>query len=432
MAESFIYNKSKGGLKIQEPLKSFTVAPGQTITAGTFVDYISDSGFEFGERSIYNIYTNFRTSIAVLNPNKVVVAYGDAENNYTGFLKIGTINDDNSTTWSSSFEYSGMNTQNFSIAALTSDKIIITYANSNAFNRIGRIATITNDSITLGNPSSFNSTPAYNLEVIALSSNKVLIIYNDQGNFQYQTAIIGIIDGDNISWGSKYVFNTSTDGSHVVTKINDNKIAVVFRTSGFGTAKLGFINGTAISWSSNFVFNSANTHYISIAKVNDNQIAIVYTDYGNFARGTAIIGTVSDTSIFWSPEYFFNDIYSTTYNHITTLENNRIVIAYSEGEQNYNYPTTIIGDITQEGILWSNKQMLFTAGVDVQELQKLNTDKIIVAYKNGTTGQGTARVGETIKEIINTDSEKFFGLATENGIEGESVEVYLNGTVNDN
>ena len=68
------------------------------------------------------------------------------------------------------------------------------------------------------------------------------------------------------------------------------------------------VTGTSISFGSPTTFNSAQTGDIATAfDTTNNKIVIVYRDHGNSQYGTAIVGTVSGTSISFGSEAVFWD-----------------------------------------------------------------------------------------------------------------------------
>ena len=93
---------------------------------------------------------------------------------------------------------------------------------------------------------------------------------------------------------------TLADGSKVIVNA-DGTVSVVAQTETTGSGV-----GTPA------VFESATTEHISSTYDPNNQkVVVVYRDDANSAYGTAVVGTVSGTSIsFGSPVVFLSDIFS--------------------------------------------------------------------------------------------------------------------------
>ena len=78
--------------------------------------------------------------------------------------------------------------------------------------------------------------------------------------------------------------------------------------SWYGKAIVGTVSGTSISFGSEVTFNPGSTDYVSAVYDSANsKVVITYDDSGNGNVGTAIVGTVSGTSIsFASPAVFLS------------------------------------------------------------------------------------------------------------------------------
>jgi len=106
------------------------------------------------------------------------------------------------------------------------------------------------------------------------------------------------------SVGSATAFEAAQVGvMDAVFDPDQNKVVIVYPdvgNSGYGTAIVGTISGTSISFGSPTVFESANTASTSKSVCYDtsnNKVVIVYRDNGNSGYLTARVGTVSGTGI---------------------------------------------------------------------------------------------------------------------------------------
>ena len=137
-------------------------------------------------------------------------------------------------------------------------------------------------------------------------SGKVIIIYSDAGNSAYGTYVVGTVSGSTITYGTPTVYITQNTGADadITYDTNSNKVVIVWRgTSNYGRAIVGTVSGTSISFGSEVVFASANTIDISCGfDSSSNKVLICYADGGNSYFATAIVGTVSGTSISFGTE----------------------------------------------------------------------------------------------------------------------------------
>ena len=125
--------------------------------------------------------------------------------------------------------------------------------------------------------------------------------------------------------GSSVVFESATTSLISATFDSfNNKVVIVYRDGGnsnYGTAIVGTVSGTSIIFGSPVVFESASSSFFSATfDSSNNKVVIAYRDNGNSNYGTAIVGTVNGTSIsFGSPVVFesaSSRYFSTTFYHL--------------------------------------------------------------------------------------------------------------------
>jgi hypothetical protein len=193
----------------------------------------------------------------------------------------------------------------------------------------------------------FNSdTTLYSSAAFDSNLNKVVVSYYDGGNDNYGTSIVGTVSGTSISFGSETVFNSaSTFDISTTFDSNSNKVVISYTDGGNsnrGTAVVGTVSGTSISFGSETVFNSSRAEYQS-AKFDSssNKVVIAYMDSGNSNYGTAVVGTVSGTSISFGSETVFE---SSSSKHISTAfepDSKRVVIVYQD-DASSDYGTALV------------------------------------------------------------------------------------------
>jgi hypothetical protein len=141
--------------------------------------------------------------------------------------------------------------------------------------------------------------------------------------------IVGVFGSAVVFESANSIYNSTTYDS------TNNKIVIAYRdvgNSSYGTAIVGTVSGTSISFGTAVVFESANSIYISATyDSTNNKIVIAYQDGGNSSYGTAIVGTVSGTSISFGTAVVFESANSTYISTTYDSTNNKIVIAYRDG-----------------------------------------------------------------------------------------------------
>ena len=351
---------------------------------------------------------------------KVVIAYRDEGNSNYATAIVGTVSGSSITFGTANTFYSA-NSLYFAIAYdSTNSKVVIAWYNATGPNCRAVVGTVSGTSISFGSTQQFNASAGTYIKAVYDSTNeKVVITYRDDGNSDYGTAIVGTVSGDSISFGSEVVFKTANTYSGVpVYDSTNGKVVIAYSDAGnssYGTAIVGTVSGTSISFGSEVVFNSANTTYTSIAFDSTNgKVVIVYNDSGNSNYGTAIVGTVSGTSISFGSEVVFetaNVVYtSTTYDST----DGKIVIAYRD-IANSNYGTAIVGTVSGTSISFGTAIVFESAQSDYSSATYDSTNKkVVIAYTDvGNSSYGTAVVLSTSSQTTNLTAENYIGIAAE-------------------
>ena len=232
------------------------------------------------------------------------------------------------------------------------------------------------------------------------SNNKVVFSYTDAGNSNKGTAIVGTISDTSISFGSAVEFEQGATESHAATfDTNSNKVVLAYRDRGnsdYGTAIVGTVSGTNISFGSAVAFVSSNSDYIKIAfDSNSNKVVISYVDLGDSNKGKAIVGTVSGTNIsFGSATEFESGSTQLFANPAFDSSNNKIVIPYKD-LGNSNYGTAVVGTVSGTSISFGTP-VVFAQGEtrDIGIDFDTTNNKVVIAYKNESgSNYGTSIVG---------------------------------------
>ena len=134
------------------------------------------------------------------------------------------------------------------------------------------------------------------------TNNKVVIAYQDSGNSSYGTAVVGTVTGTGITFGTPVTFNSqSTSYCAAIYDSTNGKVVIGYRDDGdsdYGRAVVGTVSGDTISFGSPVAFESASTVLLKGTYDSTNgKVVFTYRDAGNNSYGTAIVGTVSGTSI---------------------------------------------------------------------------------------------------------------------------------------
>jgi hypothetical protein len=368
--------------------------------------------------------------------NKVVIAYRDEGNSNFGTAIVGTVSG-TSISFGTPVVFESAATSEISTTFDSNlNKVVIAYrdeGNSNFGTAI--VGTVSGTSISFGTPVVFES--AYTLAISTTfdsNSNKVVIAYRDVGASSRGKATVGTVSGTSISFGTEVTFeNGITSETSTTFDSNLNKVVIAYRDDGnssFGTAIVGTVSGTSISFGTAVVFEYATTFNISTTfDSNLNKVVIAYRDLGNSGYGTATVGTVSGTSISFGPPVVFEsaitgEISTTFYSNL-----NKVVIAYTDAG-NSSFGTAIVGTVSGTSISFGNAVVFESADtLAISTTFDSNLNKVVIAYRDGGNSDfGTAVVFKP--EETNLGFFNFIGLSSGFYADTQTATVQLISAVN--
>ena len=357
------------------------------------------------------------------NSNKVVIAYKDRANSDYGTAIVGTVDpSDNSISYGTPVVFESANSTYFSSTFdSASNKVVIAYIdNGNSNYGTAIVGTVSNTSISFGSAVVFESADTFiPSATFDNNSNKVVIAYSDVGNQDRGTAIVGTVSNTSISFGSAVVFD-STGATGAISSTFDsasNKVVIAYSDAGSsdkGTAIVGTVSSTSISFGSAVVFEAGATTYISSTFDSlNNKVVIAYKDGGNSNKGTAIVGTVSSTSISFGSAVVFEEGATTYISSAFDSTANKVVIAYRDGG-NSNYGTLSVGTVSGTSISFSSAVVFEdSASEDCSSTFDSLNNKVVIAYKDGgNSSYGTAVVFQNAFTAINLTTENYIGVST--------------------
>tara|TARA_R110000772_G_scaffold51845_1_gene119004 strand:- start:15 stop:1838 length:1824 start_codon:yes stop_codon:yes gene_type:complete len=258
------------------------------------------------------------------------------------------------------------------------------------------------ESIPLGSEFTFNSGESqYNtLAFDPNNSGKFILVYRDNGNSGHGTAVIGTLSGSTLSFGSEYVFNSditvwisvavdpNTAGKFVISYQDQND-------ADRGKATAGTFSGTTISFGSKVTFNSGATTYTSVDfdPNTAGKFIIAYRDRGNANQGTAVVGTLSGTTISFGSEVIF-ETESSTYVRIAFDPNTsgKFTVIYYNNSKGWVRSATLSGTSMSYGA-----RAEYSSGNDgTLSFDPSTSGSFIIAYSDRTNSYYGSVVAGTV------------------------------------
>jgi hypothetical protein len=294
------------------------------------------------------------------------------------------------------------------------NKVVVAYQDQGDSNK-GKaiVGTVSGSSISFGSPVIFSQAQArYQSAVFDSNANKVVIAYQNQDN-TYGQAVVGTVSGTSISFGSEVTFESAS--SRYVNAAFDstvNKVIISYRDDGnssYGTAIVGTVSGTSISYGTAVVYNSGECQpQDTVYDSNANKTVILYTDTANSYRGTAIIGTVSGTNISFGTEVVFNAANTFYTAGIYDSVNQKVIALYSDGGDS-DKGKAVIGTVSGTSISFSSAITFSTSGItETSAAYSAASSSVIVSYRIAPQGYGTVISGAISASNIVFDSAVTF------------------------
>jgi hypothetical protein len=332
------------------------------------------------------------TGATTLTANNVLLGNGTSALQAVAPGAAGNILTSNGTTWASTTPApSGPTMTAVASGSLSDGSRVIINAN-------GTVSVVAGATQAVGSPTNFTATTtAWVSAAYDTNAQKVVIVYYDDNNSGFGTAVVGTVSGMSISFGTPVVFNSSvtTDNSVVYDPINQKVVLFYKGSSNYGYSKVGTVSGTSISFGTQVTFSAFNpTETISSVYDSVQQKIVISYIAGSPYRGYGIVGTVSGTSItFGTRTQFSNDL---RYPKITYDSNAlKVVIAYADNSAGA-FGTAVVGTVSGTSITFGTPVVFssFITNFAVSATYDSNAQRVVIAYCNqGNSYAGTAIVG---------------------------------------
>ena len=353
--------------------------------------------------------TRYTSATFDSNLNKVVVAYQDVSNSSYGTAIVGTVSG-TSISFGTPVVFESAESNWCSVVFDTnSNKVVIAY-NDNASFPVGTaiVGTVSGTAISFGSAKVFDANDCYQFSsVFDSSANKVVIAYNT--GYNRGRAVVGTVSGTSISFGSTTIYNSArTENIAATFDSSNNKVVIAYRDNfSSSEAVVGTVSGTSISFGTPVVIGSIDTIWASTFDSNAGKVVLAFYDPLNSYYGSAIVGTVSGTSISFGTPVVFNSEgtfrYSTTFNSSA----NKVVISYRGGSSTNG--SIISGAVSGTSIAFGTSVVFETGSVDsLSSTYDSTNDKVVTTYEDlGNSDYGTASVFQS----ASSNNTSFIGIS---------------------
>ena len=307
---------------------------------------------EIGSSVTFESATTSYPSVVYDSSNqKIVIAYRDQGNSNYGTAIVGTVS-------GSSISFGTPTVFESAVVAYISgaydsnnNKVVFSFKGASDYGR-SVVGTVSGTSISFGSVTNFeNSAIESTGTAYDANAQRIVVAYRDDSNSNRGTAAVGTVSGTSISFGTPVVFETGAAYNFApVYDSANNKIAIGYKVSSTGKGIVGTVSGTSISFGSSVQFESGNLSYITGTYDSTNQkVVFAYKDQGNSSHGTAVVGTVSGTSISFGTPVVFNAGNSGYFSASFDSSAGRVLISYSD-DSNGSKGEAVVGTVSGTSI----------------------------------------------------------------------------------
>ena len=342
---------------------------------------------EIGTGVVFESATTQQQTVVYDSTNqKIVIGYRDQGNNNYGTAVVATVSGSSISYGTPTVFHSATTGELSGAFDSNSGKVVFSFEGGKSV-----VGTVSGTSISFGSVVTFDSSGAeYTSTTFDSANNKIVVFYRgDPSGNRYGTAIVGTVSGTSISFGSAVAFNNANTPFLACSfDSNAGKVVAAYKdvgNSNYGTAIVGTVSGTSISFGSETVFNAGNCGDIStVFDSTNNKIVIAFTDDANSNYGTAIVGTVSGTSISFGSEVVYNAA-STSYNSATFDSSaGRVLISYSN-PANSDKGEAVVGTVSGTSISFGDMALFKDGTVSyVASAYDSNQGRVVIAYRNSS------------------------------------------------
>ena len=407
--------------------------------AGSAVQFESGAATRFGPRGVVYDTQN----------DKIVITYCDYNDSSKGKCVVGEVNSTgDSITFGSPVEFNGADTRYISsVFSPDNNKVVVFFANNGqndyAQYNVGQCNGLSFSWSSSGVTNMYSNSIQWNALIYDSDQQKIVFIWSNQSN-EIRSVTGDVESNDTLNLGSTQEItsdNPATLGAIYYT--SESKTVVVFANAS-QSHKLYYAVGTyaatnSQTWTtpSAFVNTGTNSEVTATYGSNVNRMVVVYKDSNNSNYGTAIVGSLSGTTMTWGTPVVFNAGDTEEISACFDSTNNKIIISYKD-IGNSDYATLIVGTISGT----DNRSISFGNEIQLNSATTTNTcvefdpdkGRVVAVYNDGgTSGDGKAKViAAGGSSSTNLTTENYIGLAAAGISSGSTGSITIPGGINSN
>ena len=202
--------------------------------------------------------------------------------------------------------------------------------------------------------------------------------------------VSGVSEPEALRFGTSSVWESANSSTICETfDSTNNKVVIAYRdlgNSNYATAVVATVSGSSLTYGTPVVFETSDVGELSAAfDSNENRVVISFRDAASTNYGKSIVGEVSGTSISFGTDATFSGTNS-AYNTSTAFDssNNKIVVSYRD-TSNSNYGTAVVGTVSGASITFGTP-VVYSAAATTNYgsiTYDSTSNQIVLCYQSG-------------------------------------------------
>jgi len=253
------------------------------------------------------------------------------------------------------------------------------------------------DNPTWTNTANYTATVGLYTDLLYIpNTNKVVVAFNDNSNNNYGTAIVGTFSDGIITWGSPYVFESSTIGESTELGYSptEDKVVVFYRHNGNGNlrGRIGTISGDSISFGSATVSIDPlqSGEHLSISYDSTADKFLVCGRYGTNNYIAGVVATISGATLSYGGVSYIEGASATIPSAAYNPVENKHLVAFKSASDNYGY----IKLVTVSGTSFSasSKTVFVSSSLNkARTAFEADSETVVIVYYTGAASDVYAR-----------------------------------------
>ncbi len=427
---------------------SGALANGDTVIVNSdgTVSAVSGSGASenLGSNQILDSNTRFNGQCIYDTQNdKLIIFY---RNSTTGDLmgRVCTVSGDTISAGSEQTVYANTGTVSYSNYTYAGSGKFVFIANDSSIDGgVSAVGSVSGTTITMGSTVSFgdNSNDVRSMSVVYdENAGKVVAFWNQDASPYHSFAAVGTISGTTLSYGTPVTVTTSRGWFYADSVVYDStaqKVICCYMTFGaneHGRARVGTVSGTSISFGTEITFRSAIVDHISATyDPDENKTLVFWRDTSNGYDLTASVLTVSGTSLTASTDVRIKELQCRDIASVYDTNANKTVVQYRDVESD-NKTRILILSLSGTTIT-TDSDLITTVEFDNDQCQiAFDPDQgRVILFGNDTDNSYYATAIPLTVGYTNSNltAENFIGFSNAAYSDGDTATIQIVGSVDD-